>query len=52
MHSFARRDGTIFHFWATETTSNHVDTVWAYWNLLDFTPEGRPERDTPPQKFR
>ena len=23
--------------------SNHVDTVWAYWNLMDFTPEGRPD---------
>ena len=33
-------------------TSNHVDTVWPYWNLMDFTPEGRPDRDTPPQKFR
>jgi predicted dithiol-disulfide oxidoreductase (DUF899 family) len=41
----------IFHFWSTETSSNHVDTVWPYWNLLDFTPEGRPDRDTPPQKF-
>jgi predicted dithiol-disulfide oxidoreductase (DUF899 family) len=32
--------------------SNHVDTVWPYWNLMDFTPEGRPDRQTPPQKFR
>jgi predicted dithiol-disulfide oxidoreductase (DUF899 family) len=32
--------------------SNHVDTVWAYWNLMDFTPEGRPDVDTPPQNFR
>jgi predicted dithiol-disulfide oxidoreductase (DUF899 family) len=31
---------------------NHVDTVWPYWNLFDFTPEGRPDRDTPPQRFR
>ena len=38
--------------WATETSANHVDTVWPYWNLFDFTPEGRPERDLPPQKFR
>jgi predicted dithiol-disulfide oxidoreductase (DUF899 family) len=52
MHTFTKRDGKIFHFWATETTQNHVDTVWVYWNLFDFTPEGRPERDTPPQKFR
>jgi len=49
---FIRRDGEIFHFWSTETMMNHVDTVWPYWNLLDFTPEGRPNYDTPPQKFR
>jgi predicted dithiol-disulfide oxidoreductase (DUF899 family) len=52
MHVFARRDGKIFHFWGTETQANHVDTVWPYWNLMDFTPEGRPDRDTPPQRFR
>ena len=52
MHVFTKRDGKIFHFWGTETMSNHVDTVWPYWNLLDFTPEGRPNRDTPPQTFR
>ena len=23
-----------------------------YWNLMDFTPEGRPDTDTPPQKYR
>lgn len=34
------------------TMLNHVDTVWAYWNLTDFTPEGRPDIDTPPQNFR
>ena len=52
MLTFAKRDGKIFHFWATESMMNHVDTVWLYWNLMDFTPEGRPDRDTPPQKFR
>jgi predicted dithiol-disulfide oxidoreductase (DUF899 family) len=52
MHVFSRRDGQIFHFWGTETTSNHVDTVWPYWNLMDFTPEGRPDLLTPPQDFR
>ena len=52
MHVFTRRDGKIFQFWGTESMSNHVDTVWAYWNLMDFTPEGRPNRDTPPQDFR
>src|SRR5262245_35962938 len=52
MHVFRKRNGKIFHFWGTESMSNHVDTVWPYWNLLDFTPEGRPNRDTPPQQFR
>jgi predicted dithiol-disulfide oxidoreductase (DUF899 family) len=49
---FTKRDGRIFHFWATELSSNHVDTVWPYWNLMDFTPEGRPDHPTPPQNFR
>jgi predicted dithiol-disulfide oxidoreductase (DUF899 family) len=52
MHVFTKRDGTIFHFWGTELSGNHVDTVWPYWNLMDFTPEGRPDIPTPPQEFR
>jgi len=52
MHVFTKRDGRIFHFWGTELPANHVDTVWAYWNLMDFTPEGRPDILTPPQTFR
>ena len=52
MLTFTKRDGQIFHFWATELPANHVDTVWPYWNLMDFTPEGRPDISTPPQKFR
>ena len=52
MHVFTKHDGKIFHFWGTESMMNHVDTVWPYWNLMDFTPEGRPNLDTPPQKFR
>lgn len=52
MHVFRKRDGKILHFWATELSSNHVDTVWPYWNLMDFTPEGRPDLITPPQDFR
>jgi predicted dithiol-disulfide oxidoreductase (DUF899 family) len=52
MHVFRRQDGRILHFWATELKGNHVDTVWPYWNLMDFTPEGRPDLDTPPQQFR
>jgi predicted dithiol-disulfide oxidoreductase (DUF899 family) len=49
---FKKSGGKIFHFWSTETMNNHVDTVWPYWNLFDFTPQGRPDRMTPPQKFR
>ena len=52
MHVFRKQNGKIFHFWATETSSNHVDTVWPYWNLMDFTPEGRPDLDTPPQNYK
>ncbi|WP_119274575.1 DUF899 family protein [Taklimakanibacter deserti] len=52
LHVFTRETDKIFHFWASELPSNHVDTVWPYWNLLDFTPEGRPDFDTPPQNFR
>jgi len=52
MHVFKRRGGKIFHFWGTELSGNHVDTVWPYWNIMDFTPEGRPDIPTPPQNFR
>ena len=52
LHVFRKIDGEIFHFWGTELQGNHVDTVWPYWNLMDFTPEGRPDRMTPPQNFR
>ena len=45
MHVFTKQGGKIFHIWGTETMMNHVDTVWPYWNLTDFTPEGRPDRD-------
>jgi len=49
---FKKCDGRIFMSWSTEGMSNHVDTVWPYWNLMDFTPAGRPDRPTPPQRFR
>ena len=52
MHVFRKQKGKIFHFWATELPGNHVDTVWPYWNLMDFTPEGRPDIPVPPQNFR
>jgi predicted dithiol-disulfide oxidoreductase (DUF899 family) len=51
MHVFRKQEDGIYHFWSTESMSNHVDTVWAYWNLMDFTPEGRPNLDTPPANF-
>ena len=52
MNVFKRSDGEIRHFWGTEMQGNHVDMVWAYWNLMDMTPEGRPDVMTPPQNFR
>jgi predicted dithiol-disulfide oxidoreductase (DUF899 family) len=52
MHVFRKRAGKILHFWGTESMSNHLDTVWPYWNLMDFTPEGRPDILTPPQQYR
>ncbi|MCH9765708.1 MAG: DUF899 domain-containing protein [Alphaproteobacteria bacterium] len=52
MHVFTKRDGVIHHFWASEMKGNHMDMVWPYWNLMDMTPEGRPDRMTPPQNFR
>jgi predicted dithiol-disulfide oxidoreductase (DUF899 family) len=52
MHVFRKQNGKILHFWASELPANHVDTVWPYWNLMDFTPEGRPDFPTPPQNFR
>jgi predicted dithiol-disulfide oxidoreductase (DUF899 family) len=50
---FKKQGGKIFLFWsASEGMSNPVDTVWPYWNLMDLTPEGRPNRPTPPQRYR
>jgi predicted dithiol-disulfide oxidoreductase (DUF899 family) len=52
MHVFRKQGGKIRHFWGTELEGNHADTVWPYWNLMDFTPEGRPDIPVPPQRFR
>ena len=52
LHVFRKHEGEIIHFWGTELQGNHVDTAWPYWNLMDFTPEGRPDIQTPPQNFR
>lgn len=48
---FHKRDGKIRPFWAAEMEDNFADTVWPYWNLMDFTLEGRPDRPVPPQQF-
>ncbi|QDS98036.1 DUF899 family protein [Adhaeretor mobilis] len=52
MHVFTKQDDGIYHFWGTELSHNHMDTVWPYWNLMDMTPEGRPDVITAPQNFR
>jgi len=51
MHVFKKHEGDIFHFWGTELTDNDLDMVWPYWNLMDMTPAGRPNRPSPPQEF-
>ena len=45
LNVFARRDGEIRHFYATEKgptgpgqDDRHVDLLWPLWNVLDLTP--------------
>lgn len=46
---FTRRDGKIYHFWASELFfvpmegghPRHADLIWPLWGFLDMTPEGR-----------
>lgn len=52
MNVFKKIDGSIFHFWGSEIPTNDLDMVWPYWNLMDLTPAGRPNRQNPPQDFR
>jgi predicted dithiol-disulfide oxidoreductase (DUF899 family) len=52
MHVFKEGADGIYHFWGTELTSNDLDIIWLYWNLMDLTPAGRPARPNPPQDFR
>lgn len=52
MNVFKKIDGEIFHFWGSEIPTNDIDMVWPYWNLMDLTPAGRPNRPNPPQDFR
>jgi predicted dithiol-disulfide oxidoreductase (DUF899 family) len=58
---FVRRDGRVHHWWSSELfwashrdgeESRHVDFMWPYWNILDCTPEGRPEGNTPRLDYR
>lgn len=49
---FKKADGSIFHFWGSEIPDNDIDMIWAYWNLMDLLPAGRPDRANPPQDFR
>lgn len=51
IHVFRRQPDGIYHFWSSELRQNAIDMVWVYWNLMDTTPEGRPDRLTPPQNF-
>lgn len=50
MNVFVRRDGRIYHYYATELAfdpadpgqnQRHIDMMWPLWNVLDLTPEGR-----------
>ncbi len=52
MNVFRKIDESIFHFWGSEIRNNDIDMVWLYWNLMDLTPAGRPDRPNPPQNFR
>lgn len=52
MNVFRKVENEIFHFWAAEAATNSIDMIWPYWNLMDLTPAGRPDRPNPPQNFR
>jgi predicted dithiol-disulfide oxidoreductase (DUF899 family) len=50
LNVFVRRDGAIYHTYATELLfapkepdmdGRHVDMIWPLWNMFDYTPEGR-----------
>lgn len=50
-HVWTRRSGEVRHFWGAELLHRddpdwtghprHLDPIWALWNVLDLTPEGR-----------
>jgi predicted dithiol-disulfide oxidoreductase (DUF899 family) len=50
MNVFVRRNGRVYHSYATELhfippdkgqNQRHIDMMWPLWNMLDLTPEGR-----------
>jgi predicted dithiol-disulfide oxidoreductase (DUF899 family) len=52
LNVFSCKDDTVRHTYATELqhaprnpgeSPRHVDSIWALWNLFDYTPEGRGE---------
>ena len=58
---FVRRSGRIHHWWSSELfwashgdgeESRHVDFMWPYWNILDYTPDGRPRENAPRLEYR
>lgn len=59
MNVFHKTSDGVFHTWGSELVSHpmenghprHVDIVWPFWNLLDMTPEGRPDTPVPIQDF-
>jgi predicted dithiol-disulfide oxidoreductase (DUF899 family) len=53
---FVRRNDRIHHWWSSELfwaahgdgeESRHVDFMWPYWNILDYTPAGSPPDNAP-----
>ncbi len=52
MNVFKKVGDDVLHFWGSEIAQNDIDMIWPYWNLMDLTPEGRPNRPNPPQNFR
>ena len=51
MNVFQKNGDAIHHFWGSEMRGNHVDLIWPYWNLMDMTPQGRPDSSIPELGF-
>ena len=52
MHVFTKKGGKIHHFWATETSANHVDTVWPYCRTSSCRPRRSATRSSPRRRQR